>query len=202
MRAQDCFARRSLVAVAAVGFLMVGCDARSDTASTQPSTSSVPATAMTKTAVVTRCLPAGPDKTLAAARDDILRKAARQHRGILTKIVQCDSNRHLTVYRIKNPGAFDAAVQRVAAKYPSVSVDFMNSRLSEDGIQRLEQAVYARSERLKHADVSIVVTSWNENEGGYLDVGISPGSDIEAARRILADLGDQVRVRFSDAHLQ
>jgi hypothetical protein len=83
----------------------------------------------------------------------------------------------------------DREVRRIAAAF-GVCVDIFDAGLSQADMRRLSAEVSGR--RAKLAAAGARVNSVSHDAEGHLTVGAS--GDLDGARRVLADLGDDVTV--------
>jgi hypothetical protein len=96
----------------------------------------------------------------------------------------------LAVYRVRN-NDLDREVRRIAAA-SGVCADIFDAALSQADMRRLSAEVSGR--RAKLAAAGARVNSVSQDAEGHLTVGAS--GDLEGARRVLADLGDDVTVEY------
>lgn len=97
----------------------------------------------------------------------------------------------VTVFRVPGGAAFDAWIRKVARRN-DVRVHLRDTRYSRMQIDATRKQVTWRKARLERAGANVQLMWFEYRDGGYLRVGIR--GDLTAARRLLADLGDRVRV--------
>jgi hypothetical protein len=117
---------------------------------------------------------------LSAAVDEIIRTYEGADDGSgrhWTGVVVCVPGDFFTVFRVPGGRAFDRAVREVARRH-TVGVHLRDTKYSLAALERTRGEVDSRRGALA--------------AGGYLEVGVR--GDKAAARRVLADLGDKVRV--------
>jgi hypothetical protein len=108
-----------------------------------------------------------------------------------TSLVGCLEDRSFSVYRVPGGKAFDAWVKQVARRH-RVTVHLVDTKYSLATLQVTRIEVNRRLDGAAAEDWRLVRTGIEYLDGGYLEVGVS--GEPDEARRILADLGDKVRV--------
>lgn len=108
-----------------------------------------------------------------------------------TGLVTCEEGNFFTAFRVPGGAGFDAWIRKIARRH-GVTAHFRDARYSRDRIAATGRQVTWRKKRLEQAGAHVRHMSYEYRDGGYLRVGIR--GDLEAARHVLADLGDRVRL--------
>ena len=132
---------------------------------------------------------------LEAAVQEVARTYDSVRRGesgpYFTGIVVCEPGNFFTVFRVPGSGVFDGSIRTVARRH-AVIVHLRDTRYSLAEIEQTRTEVNSRGRILDRAGAPLMSTGPKFRDGGYLEVGVE--AKVARARRLLADLGDRVRV--------
>jgi hypothetical protein len=161
--------------------LLVGCDsgAVGSVASSPDGAASFPASRA-----------AGSTSDLVAASDDVAALGARaEYREFYAGIVDCEKAKALLVYRLPGNKRLDAALAAVGA-HQHMQLIITRSQQKARDVEGTRAEVMARADDLAAADAPL--TGTGVAVPGVLEVAVQ--RNPEAARKVLADLGDGITV--------
>lgn len=132
---------------------------------------------------------------LAAAKEAVHQIAeSGRHQDAYTGLAVLTTANALTVYRVPQHEAFDREVTAVATKH-GVKLQLEDASYSRAVLERAKASVLAR--RAVMAEEGAPLVSMSIRPLGYVQVIVQ--GNLQAARRVLADLGDRIKVDLGDS---
>jgi hypothetical protein len=127
------------------------------------------------------------------AAGEIIALGARYPNNYMGTMV-CFPIRTVFVYRVPGSRSLDARLAEVARKYV-VAASLRDTKYTVMDLQTLQNQVYGRRTALQDLGAPLVGTSYDLGGYVYGYVIVEVERNVAAAREVLADLGDRVRVR-------
>ncbi len=109
-----------------------------------------------------------------------------------TGLVVCHPGEFFSVYRVPGGSSFDAWINKIAHKH-QVTVHLIDTTYSLDVLSAVQDEIHTRWEGAGDVGATIQSTAPTYRDGAsWVEVAVE--GDVNAARKVLADFGDKVRV--------